>query len=195
VNTSQLSRLSDLLLSTEQASELEIRGATAAAVLVPLYEDKGTFHLVLTERNKDLPRHPGEISFPGGRHDPGDESLLFTALREAQEEIGLPPESVQIVGALPPTSTIASGYAIYSFVGLITANPGWLPSTSEVAAVIELPLSAVASGYGRRRLSRRGAQIRADTYVVNGHVIWGATARIVSDLLDRLDRVADGLTS
>ena len=77
---------------------------------------------MLTERRHDLRRHAGEISFPGGRHDDTDADLLATALREAHEEIGLPPEAVEMLGALQPTPTIATGYAIYPFVGLI--EPG-----------------------------------------------------------------------
>ena len=87
-------------------------GRTDSAVLVPLFEDPaGALHAVFTRRRDDLKRHPGEISFPGGRQDPG-ETLVETALREAHEEIGLPPAAVEIVGALPPTPTFVTNYAI-----------------------------------------------------------------------------------
>ena len=181
-----LTRLNGVLLSPEIAGQLEVRSTTAAAVLVPLYVREGQLHAVFTERMHDLPRHAGEISFPGGRNDPEDPSLMATALREAQEEIGLDPDTVEILGALQPTPTIATGYAIYPFVGLIEPNQKWNPSAGEVAAVIELSLSAVAAGYARRRLKRRNVAVRTDTYAVDGHVIWGATARIVADLLDRV---------
>jgi 8-oxo-dGTP pyrophosphatase MutT (NUDIX family) len=186
--------MADVLLAPKVAAELEVRSTTAAAVLVPLYVRDGHLHAVFTERRHDLPRHAGEISFPGGRRDPQDDSLIVTALREAQEEIGLDPGAVEILGALQPTPTIATGYAIYPFVGLISGDQTWAPSEREVAAVIELSLSDVAAGYARRRLTRRGVMIRTDTYSVDGHVIWGATARIVEDLLARIgpsDR-ADG---
>jgi 8-oxo-dGTP pyrophosphatase MutT (NUDIX family) len=192
-----LRTLNGVLLAPELAGELEVRSTIAAAVLVPLYVRDGAVHAVFTERRRDLPRHAGEISFPGGRRDPDDTTLLITALREAQEEIGLDPESVEILGALQPIPTIATGYAIYPFVGLIPSEQTWAPSEREVAAVIELSLSDVAAGYARRRLTRRGVEIRTDTYTLDGHVIWGATARIVEDLLDRLlgveltDRVGD----
>jgi len=75
---------------------------------------------------------------------------------------------------------------VYPFVGLIAAGFSWIPSAHEVAEVIELPLSALKAGYGRRRVVRRGLPIRTDTYVVGDHLIWGATARILADLLDRL---------
>ena len=179
-------RLQRVLLTPEDAIALDVRGRTDAAVLVALYLDHGQLHAVLTERRADLRRHPGEVSFPGGRHDETDADLSATALREAHEEIGLPPEAVDLVGALQPTPTIATGYAIYPFVGLIEPGQAWELSPREVAEVLELPLAALQEGYGRRRLMRRGIPIRTDTYVVDGKLIWGATARILADLFDRL---------
>jgi 8-oxo-dGTP pyrophosphatase MutT (NUDIX family) len=143
-------------------------------------------HAVFTKRRDDLRRHPGEISFPGGRRDEGDADLLATALREAEEEVGLPAGEVRILGALQPTPTIATGYAVYPFVGMIEAGRAWTLSPREVASVLELPLDALREGYGRRRLLRRGLPIRTDSYVVGDELIWGATARILADLLDRL---------
>ena len=175
-----------VLLSTEEALTLEVRGRTDAAVLVPLYVERGRLHSVFTQRQNDLRRHPGEISFPGGRYDEGERDLLATALREAQEEIGLPPDAVEIVGALQPTPTIATGYAVYPFVGLIEPGRTWTPSAREVSEVLELSLASLLAGYGRRRLIRRGVPIRTDTYVVGDHLIWGATARILTDLFDRI---------
>jgi 8-oxo-dGTP pyrophosphatase MutT (NUDIX family) len=175
-----------VLLSPEEALTLEVRGATNAAVLVPLYLDRGRLLAVFTKRQDDLRRHPGEISFPGGRYDEGEVDLRATALREAHEEIGLPADAVEIVGALQPTPTIATGYAVYPFVGLIEAGRTWTPSAGEVAEILELPLDALLAGYGRRRLIRRGVPIRTDTYVVGEHLIWGATARILADLFDRI---------
>jgi 8-oxo-dGTP pyrophosphatase MutT (NUDIX family) len=179
-------KLSRVLLPTEVAVTLEVRGAINAAVLVPLYLRRGRLHAVFTRRQDDLRRHPGEISFPGGRYDEGEPDLRATALREAHEEIGLPGDAVDIVGALQPTSTIATGYAVYPFVGLIEAGRTWTPSAGEVAEVLELPLDALLAGYARRRLIRRGMPIRTDTYQVGDHLIWGATARILADLFDRI---------
>jgi 8-oxo-dGTP pyrophosphatase MutT (NUDIX family) len=178
--------LGRVLLSPEQAIDLEVRGGTDAAVLVALYLEQGELRAVLTERREDLRRHAGEISFPGGRHDRTDEDLLHTALREAHEEIGLPLEAVEVIGALQPTPTIATGYAIYPFVGLIEPGQAWTLSPREVAEVLELPLAEILAGYGRRRLIRRGLPIRTDTYVVQDKLIWGATARILADLFDRI---------
>ena len=155
-------------------------------MLVPLYLDaEGELHAVFTERRADLRRHAGEISFPGGRRDDSDADLRATALREAHEEIGLPPDAVELLGALQPTPTFVTEYAIYPFVGLIEPGFAWVPQESEVGQVLELPLAAVRAGYARRRLVRRGIAFRTDTYAVGGHLIWGATARIVADLLER----------
>ncbi len=178
--------LRHVLLSPEDALKLDVRGRTDAAVLVPLYIRDGRLHAVFTKRREDLRRHPGEISFPGGRYDEGESDLVATALREAEEEIGLPSEAVEIVGALQPTPTIATGYAVYPFVGMIEPGMTWTLSAREVAEVIEFSLPELLAGYGRRRLVRRGLPIRTDTYVIGDHLIWGATARILADLFDRI---------
>lgn len=182
-----------VLLAADEAVTLDVPGRTDAAVLVPIYVRRGQLHLVFTKRRDDMRRHPGEISFPGGRREEHERDLWTTALREAEEEIGLPASAVAIIGALQPTPTIATGYAVYPFVGLIEATRDWVPSAGEVAEVLELPLTALVEGYGRRRLLRRGLPIRTDTYVVGDDLIWGATARILADLIDRL--AALGLTA
>lgn len=174
-----------VLLTPEDAAGISVRGRTDAAVLVPLYI-AGEVHVVFTKRHDELRRHAGEISFPGGRREESESDLRATALREAHEEIGLPPDAVEVVGALQPTPTIATGYAVYPFVGVIDPGRAWTPSTGEVAEVIELALPDLIAGYDRRRLVRRGIPIRTDTYVVGDHLIWGATARILADLIDRI---------
>jgi 8-oxo-dGTP pyrophosphatase MutT (NUDIX family) len=186
MSTALAEQLSKVLLEPAAASRLDVRGRTDAAVLVALYLDAGRMHAVFTKRRDDLRRHPGEISFPGGRHDDADPDLLTTALREAEEEIGLPPAAVQVLGALQPTPTIATGYAIYPFLRLIHAGLAWTLSAREVAAVLELALDDLREGYARRRLLRRGVPIRTDTYIVGDDLIWGATARILADLFERI---------
>ena len=171
---------------------LSVPGAKHAAVLVPLYLDAhGALHAVFTERRADLRRHAGEISFPGGRRDEEDSHLRDTALRETYEEIGLPPDAVELLGALQPTPTFVTNYAIYPFVGLIEPGFAWVLQEAEVGQVLELPLESVRQGYARRRLVRRGMPFRTDTYEVDGHLIWGATARIVADLLERVAWLSD----
>jgi 8-oxo-dGTP pyrophosphatase MutT (NUDIX family) len=180
-----------VLLTAAEAQTIDVSGRTDAGVLVPLFWSGGELHAVFTKRRDDLRRHPGEISFPGGRRDEGDRDLLATSLREAHEEIGLPTDSVEIIGALQPTPTIATGYAVYPFVGMIDPGHEWIPSAREVAEVIELSLRSLESGYARRRLVRRGLPIRTDTYLVGDHLIWGATARILADLFDRIGPLLD----
>lgn len=191
--TALADQLSGVLLTAEAASELDVRGRTDAAVLVALYVDGGRLHAVFTKRREDLRRHPGEISFPGGRHDDTDADLEATALREAEEEIGLPPATVRMLGALQPTPTIVTSYAIYPFVGLIEPGLAWTLSAREVAAVLEFALDDLLAGYARRRLVRRGVPIRTDTYVVGDDLIWGATARILADLFDRIGPLLDDM--
>jgi 8-oxo-dGTP pyrophosphatase MutT (NUDIX family) len=160
-----------------------------AAVLLPLYgwpKDPG---LVFTERRADLRRHAGEISFPGGRRDDGDADLQATALREAQEEIGLDPAAVEIDDVLPATRTFVTNYVVHPFVGRIP-HPRELslePNPAEVETVLTFSLELLREGYEMRRLIRRGVPIHTPTYEVEGQLIWGATARILGDLLDRLD--------
>jgi 8-oxo-dGTP pyrophosphatase MutT (NUDIX family) len=164
-----------------------VPGGKHAAVLVPLFLDAGgALHVVFTERRAELRRHAGEISFPGGRREEADADLWTTALRESHEEIGLPPGDVELLGALQPTPTFVTDYAIYPFVGLIEPGFAWVLQEREVARVLELPVAAIRAGYGRRRLVRRGIPFRTDTYETGGHLIWGATARIVADLLERV---------
>jgi 8-oxo-dGTP pyrophosphatase MutT (NUDIX family) len=160
-----------------------------AAVLVPLFRDPaGELRVVLTKRRADLRRHAGEISFPGGRRDPTDADLTETALREAEEEIGLPRAEVTVIAALQPTSTFATNYAIHPFVGLLGHQPDqrrWSASEREVAAVLEPALVALRAARGHTQITRRGFTFQTDAYLFDGQVVWGATARILDDLLER----------
>ncbi|HYB23620.1 MAG TPA: CoA pyrophosphatase [Solirubrobacteraceae bacterium] len=164
-----------------------------AAVLVALFiaGDPAEPHVVLTRRRADLRRHAGEISFPGGRRDAEDADLMITALREAEEEIGLPRTQVSMLGELPATSTLATRYTIHPFVGQIPAGVAWRLSAREVDAVLELPLSEVRAGARKVAIERRGITFQVDAYVVAEHVIWGATARILAHLFERLAPAAD----
>jgi 8-oxo-dGTP pyrophosphatase MutT (NUDIX family) len=181
------SDLSSFLLTPAEAAELEAHGRIEAAVLVPMHGWPENPGLVLTERRSDLKRHAGEISFPGGRRD-GDEELVQTALREAEEEIKLSPDNVEIVGALPPIGTFVTNYKITPFVGLIQEGMRFEPNPAEVESVLVASLEDLAAGYERRRLVRRGVPIKTDTYLVAGKLIWGATARILAMLFERLNR-------
>jgi 8-oxo-dGTP pyrophosphatase MutT (NUDIX family) len=159
-----------------------------AAVLVPLFLAAGSRdpHVVLTKRRSDLRRHAGEISFPGGRRDAEDADLTTTALREAEEEIGLPRTQVEVIGELPPTSTFATNYVIHPFVGLIPAGVAWQVSAREVDVILEFPLDALRAARTKTEIERRGTTFETDAYVIEDNVIWGATARILEHLLECL---------
>jgi 8-oxo-dGTP pyrophosphatase MutT (NUDIX family) len=180
--------LADLLLSPDDAAAMDAHGGTDAAVLLALYGWPQEPGLIFTERRADLRRHAGEISFPGGRQDDGDGDLITTALREAEEEIALDPGAVEIVGALPPVGTFVTSYRVHPFVGLVAdpAELGLQPNPTEVETVLTFSLQLLRENYEMRRLVRRGTAIHTPTYEVEGQLIWGATARILGEFLDRV---------
>jgi len=179
--------LADALLTPQEALEMEAHGRTEAAVLVPLHGWPEAPGLIFTERRGDLRRHAGEISFPGGRRDPGEE-LIDTALREAEEEIGLDRANVEIAGALPPIGTFVTSYKVHPYVGLIEPGLSFTPNADEVESVIVASLDDLVAGFEMKRLVRRGVPIKTETYAVDrgDTVIWGATARILTTFLERL---------
>lgn len=175
------------LAGSEAPADVDLSHETEAAVLVPLFLAGDELHAVFTKRREDMRRHPGEISFPGGRRDHAHEPLHDTALREAEEEVGLTPASVELVGTLAPVRTFVTGYVIFPHVGLIPPPAdAWVVSEGEVAQVMELPLRALVAGFDQRPVTRRGMTFETDSYVVGDHFIWGATARILGDLLQRI---------
>jgi 8-oxo-dGTP pyrophosphatase MutT (NUDIX family) len=179
-----IGRVRELLLTPEEAAAMDVHGTKDAAVLVALDPE---LRAVFTERREDLRRHAGEISFPGGRRDHPDEDLRTTALREAHEEIGLDPADVELVGALPPVGTFVTGYRIFPFVGRIEEGHVWTPQESEVASVLVFSLADLVRGHEMKRLVRKGVPVKTPTYTVEGHLVWGATGRIVQSLLKRLE--------
>jgi 8-oxo-dGTP pyrophosphatase MutT (NUDIX family) len=161
-------------------------GKTVAAVLVPLLAVDGEAHVLFTRRAQSLPHHRGQVAFPGGRHHPGeDRDLTATALREAHEEIGLEPDDVRLLGVLDDIETVSSRFVITPVVGIAPHPYAWRPSPHEVDAIFTVPLRVLRSpGAERHELwDFGGTQVPIDTYPVDGHVIWGATQRITSNLL------------
>jgi 8-oxo-dGTP pyrophosphatase MutT (NUDIX family) len=157
-----------------------------AAVLVPVLAAGPEVRLVFTERTMELSRHAGEISFPGGLVDPGEEPAA-AALREAQEELGLPASDVELLGALSPVHTRVTGVLIVPFVGLLWADPRFTPNAAEIAQVLEFPLRRLAERRRGEEFVHEGTVFITDVFEMDGHVIWGATARILRQLLEVLD--------
>lgn len=157
-----------------------------AAVLVPIVDTPSGPHLVLTRRAGSLRTHGGEIAFPGGRIDP-DEMGRDAALREAHEELGIDPASVEILGHLPRISTVVTGYMIAPWVGIVPQS-ALQPNPSEIAEVLEVSLELLLQPGVRRdqRFIRKGRMSTSPAYDIGTHIVWGATARILAGLLDLL---------
>jgi 8-oxo-dGTP pyrophosphatase MutT (NUDIX family) len=155
-----------------------------AAVLVPIL-DRGEPWLVFAKRTDTVGQHAGQISFPGGRVDHGDAGFLQAALREAHEEVGLPPEVVEPLGALDDQETVATQYVITPWVGLVRAPVAWRPDGLEIERVIEVPVAALLdrANFRSERWTRNGVSRDVYFYDYAGDTIWGATARILRDYL------------
>lgn len=170
----------------ELATPGELPGAgRAAAVLVPLFEDDGEVRVVLTRRSATLRSHTGEVSFPGGRLEPGEDAVAG-ALREASEEIGINPGTVEILGQLAPLSTMSSRAAITPFVGVLPGRPSLTPSPEEVELAFDVALSDLAAEgvYREERWSAPGMGERPmHFFELPEDTVWGATARILHELL------------
>jgi len=156
-----------------------------SAVLVPIYNKHGEWHILFIKRTEKVKVHKGQISFPGGTHEEQDAKLLNTALREGAEEIGLAPGDVEILGALDDTLTITSNYVISPFIALIPWPYQFKIDSDEVDEIIEVPISALLD---RACISQNaeiidGKAVTTYTYHYQGRVIWGATARILNQFL------------
>jgi 8-oxo-dGTP pyrophosphatase MutT (NUDIX family) len=161
-----------------------------AAVLLPLFKNATDYHLVFTKRTETLTHHKGQVSFPGGSFEPADGDLLTTALRESYEEVGIEPEHVSILGRLDDLATFSTSFTISPFVGLIPHPYPFRPNPIEVAIVFDTSLSSLADPtVGRRYIRARddGATIEDYEFHVDGHVIWGATARIIHHFLSLIN--------
>ena len=159
--------------------------AALAAVLVPVLATGSHLRVVFTKRSDTLSRHAGEISFPGGLAD-GGENPAAAALREAQEELGLPPSDVELLGALPSVHTRVTGILIVPFVGLLRRDPAFTLNAEEIADVLEFPLADLIAAASEREFEHEGVMYLTQVFEMDGHVIWGATARILSSFLELL---------
>ena len=171
----------------------------AAAVLVPLLPRPEGLHVLFTERSKELRSHAGQISFPGGSVDRADSDARAAALREAREEVGLREEHVEVLGMVDDCPTFVTGYVITPVVGVVdplaftaAGRYPWDPSPAEIAALHELPISAFMDPKNLKieLRAREGQMFELYWYTVQGATVWGATARILHQLI-RLAREAE----
>lgn len=163
------------------------------SVLALLYGGDGELYVLLTRRREDMNSHAGQVSFPGGRQDAG-ESFRQTALRETEEEVGVRPSALQILGQLTPIYILPSDYEVHPFVGWYAdgQRPCFFPNEAEVAELLEVPLAHLLDPANRHEepWNIRGYAMMVPFYEVNGHKVWGATAMILSEFLERLRRIS-----
>ncbi|MCP5029323.1 MAG: CoA pyrophosphatase [Actinomycetia bacterium] len=165
---------------------------TRSAVLIPVYEHDGSVHVVLTRRAWHLRSHPGEVSFPGGRCDPG-ETPVDTALREAHEELNLDRGSVEVVGELDHLATVSSGSLIVPVVGLLSGRPELVPAPDEVDAAMHVGLAELLAPetwreelWDARQWAGQSGGVQPITFFeLEGDTVWGATANMLRELLGR----------
>jgi 8-oxo-dGTP pyrophosphatase MutT (NUDIX family) len=165
-------------------------GLRHSAVLAPLFEEAGETRIVLTRRASTLSSHQSEVSFPGGRVDPG-ESLVAAALREAWEEIALDPALVEVIGELTPLTTYTSSSFVNPFVGILPGRPALRANPTEVEVVFDVALAdLLADGVHRsEEWGFEGVNRELQFFELPGDIVWGATGRLLWELLDKVTRV------
>jgi 8-oxo-dGTP pyrophosphatase MutT (NUDIX family) len=157
-----------------------------AAVLIPIFKRDDEYTVLFTKRTNTVEAHKGQISFPGGRVDERDASLLDTALREAYEEIGLHSKDVMILGRTDDMRTVVSNYIVHPFAGFIPHPYAFKISRDEVEELISVPLQIFLGGSSITPVNYDGGIYEGLAYAYGGEVIWGATARIMQNLVDIL---------
>lgn len=160
-------------------------GVRAASVLVPFFERQGEAHLLFVKRPEGDYHHAGQIAFPGGKRD-GDESALDCALREADEEVGLAPADVEVLGQLDEYDTVVTGYRVTPFVGIVPHPYPLRPEPREVERLIEVPLATLLDPAIFRREEREafGRLLPIYYYSVGPDLIWGVTGGMLTPLLE-----------
>jgi 8-oxo-dGTP pyrophosphatase MutT (NUDIX family) len=177
----------DEAVYADDRAEREAAGVTPAAVLVPIIAHPEELTILFTRRTAHLKAHSGQVSFPGGRVEPGDPSREFTALREAEEEIGLPATCVEVLATLPEYFT-RTGFRVTPVIGLVQPPLELVPDAREVDEVFEVPLGFLLDPANHRRESRRIGERLATYYIFEhrGRIIWGATAGMLVNFARRL---------
>jgi 8-oxo-dGTP pyrophosphatase MutT (NUDIX family) len=163
----------------------EVRGRVRAAVLVPIFDHEDELYVLFIRRSATVATHQGQVAFPGGRAEPDDADILTTALREAQEEVGLRPETVEVLGRLTTSVTVTSNYLVTPIVGVIGVPTDLRPDAHEVAEIFSVPVAALKDPRfrGRHRWNRGGSVQEYPAILYGGQPIWGLTLRIVEELL------------
>ena len=165
---------------------IEDKGRIPAAVLILLYEKAGEVYLLFTRRTEKVADHKGEISSPGGARDHKDESWERTALREAAEEVGIIPETIEVLGLLDDCFTLSSNYVIAPVVGTTATPPQFQINPDEVEEIIEIPLSFFQSVFKQKTSAADECDSQSLTFQYREHFIWGVTACIMKQLLSLL---------
>ncbi|MGC8836808.1 MAG: NUDIX hydrolase [Anaerolineae bacterium] len=162
-----------------------------AGVLLLLYPNAGEWWFPLTLRTEGLATHQGQVSLPGGAWEPEDPNLQHTALRETEEELGVPSETLQVLGKLTPLYIPPSDFCIHPFVAVADALPRLHPDPTEVAQVIQTPLRVLLDPGARQWEERpvRGVLARVPYFAIEGHKVWGATAMVLSEFAACLERL------
>ena len=180
-------------LSERQTLRISDARRTPSAVLIPIYKKQGEYYILFIQRTDRVRDHKGQISFPGGAYEEGDDSLLQTALREADEEVGLAAEDVEVIGELDDYRTIGSNYVISPFVGRMPWPYQLKVDEWETEEIIEVPISALLDRDNIRQDKDilDGEEIVQYYYHYQGKVIWGATARILNQFLGILAGIVE----
>ena len=178
------------LSKTSSPNSVNSDGLIEVAVAILVYPKPDSLTIILNKRTDRVEHHKGEISFPGGGRDPEDDSILDTALRETREEMGIAPEDIEIIAQLDQVST-RSGFSITPFVGIIPPDYDFEVSNIEIAEVLEVPIESLLDTENQVEDDRVwGDEIPSKqySYLYGSHIIWGATARIITQLLDILKK-------
>ena len=170
-------------------SRKKLEKMKTAAVLIGLFEKEDEWYFPLIKRPMHEKNHPGQIALPGGAMEKG-EDLQETARREAFEEVGILPEKVKIIGKLTPLPVPVSNYLIHPFVGIVNEEPDWEINSNEVEELIILKMKTLIeadNGY-YEEWNLRGSQVKVPIFKVMGKTVWGATATVLSELLDLIKK-------
>lgn len=161
-----------------------------AAVLAPVFRDEAGVLRILLLARTDHGIHGGQLGLPGGKPEPGDRDFLATALREAEEEVGLSPALVEVLAALDPLETMQTGWRVHPFLGRVPRDHPWQPQLDEVAGLLTPSVEMLGDPTSRGRMQFTSSYFRTPLEVegidIDGHVLWGMTLRLLDDLVPRL---------